>query len=212
MSLFYCPRSITPKTKVLLLNSPHNPTGKVFTKRELEGIAEIVKENPQLTVVSDEVYKFTIYNPIEEGDETAKGHYHFARFPGKTFALILGILFNNSILLGMWDRTITLSSCGKTFSVTGWQVGWMVGSPKYIKPVQDIIPCIQFCASTPVQQALTLALKQAELPYKGSERLVDVIQCANKSLKCEFLVTTSGCDSNFKRNAQRLRRDFSHLA
>ena len=76
-------RAITPKTKVLLLNSPHNPTGKVFTKKELEDIAEIVRENPNLTVVSDEVYKFTIYNPIEPGDETAVGHYHFARFPGQ---------------------------------------------------------------------------------------------------------------------------------
>jgi kynurenine--oxoglutarate transaminase/cysteine-S-conjugate beta-lyase/glutamine--phenylpyruvate transaminase len=70
----------------------------------------------------------------------------------------------------MWDRTITLSSCGKTFSVTGWQVGWMVGPSKYIRPVQEILPCVQFCVSTPVQHALTLALKQAEQPYETADR------------------------------------------
>ena len=67
----------------------------------------------------------------------------------------------------MWDRTITLSSCGKTFSVTGWQVGWMVGPQKYILPIQDIIPCVQFCASTPIQAALTIALPIAQQQYQG---------------------------------------------
>lgn len=67
----------------------------------------------------------------------------------------------------MWDRTITLSSCGKTFSVTGWQVGWMIGPAKYIIPVQDIIPCVQFCASTPIQSALTIALPTAQQQYLG---------------------------------------------
>ena len=142
-------RSITSKTKVILLNSPNNPTGKVFTKQEMELIAEIVETNPKLIVVSDEVYKFTVYNPLEAGDETSKGHYHFARLPG------------------MYDRTISLSSCGKTFSVTGWQVGWMIGPQKYIKPAQELLPCIQFCASTPIQHALTLALPMAERPYEG---------------------------------------------
>ena len=67
----------------------------------------------------------------------------------------------------MWDRTITLSSCGKTFSVTGWQVGWTVGPSKYIKPIQDLLPCVQFCASTPIQHALMCALQIAEKPYDG---------------------------------------------
>jgi aspartate/methionine/tyrosine aminotransferase len=67
----------------------------------------------------------------------------------------------------MWDRTITLSSCGKTFSITGWQAGWMIGPSKYIIPVHEMIPCVQFCASTPIQAALSLALPQATLPYEG---------------------------------------------
>ena len=132
-------RTITPRTKVLILNSPHNPTGKVFTRLEMETLASIVRRNPQITgninsftftllferiVISDEVYKFSVYNPIEEGDSTSIGHYHFARLPD------------------MWDRTITLSSCGKTFSVTGWQVGWMVGPSRFIRPVHDMLPVV----------------------------------------------------------------------
>ena len=101
--------AITEKTRVLLLNSPHNPTGKVFSLEELKIIANIVKKYPNLIVLSDEVYKYSVYDAFEPGDSTATGHYHFARLPG------------------MWNRTITLSSAGKTFSATGWQVGWMIG-------------------------------------------------------------------------------------
>jgi kynurenine--oxoglutarate transaminase/cysteine-S-conjugate beta-lyase/glutamine--phenylpyruvate transaminase len=145
--VFY--RAITPNTKVLILNSPHNPTGKVFTRLELEVIAAIVSRHPQLTVLSDEVYKYTIYNPLELGDSTAYGHTHFAALPD------------------MWERTITISSCGKTFSATGWQVGWMIASSKYILPVQEILPCVQFCTASPMQEALRLALPIAEQPYEG---------------------------------------------
>ena len=70
----------------------------------------------------------------------------------------------------MWDRTITLSSCGKTFSVTGWQVGWMIGPSKYIAPVHDLIPSIQFCTNTPIQQALTTVLSIADKPYRQYSR------------------------------------------
>jgi kynurenine--oxoglutarate transaminase/cysteine-S-conjugate beta-lyase/glutamine--phenylpyruvate transaminase len=141
--------AITSETKMLILNSPHNPTGKVFTLAEMEAIAEIVRAHPNLIVISDEVYKFSVYNPLEEGDSSSIGHYHFSRLPG------------------MFDRTITLSSCGKTFSCTGWQVGWIVGPSKYIKPIQELLPCVQFCASTPIQHALTSALQIAEKPYLG---------------------------------------------
>lgn len=142
-------KAITPQTKILILNSPHNPTGKVFTLAEMEAIAEIVRAHPKLIVISDEVYKFSVYNPMEHGDSTSIGHYHFARLPG------------------MFDRTITLSSCGKTFSVTGWQAGWTVGPAKFVRPMQELLPCVQFCASTPIQHALTTALPLAEQPYEG---------------------------------------------
>ena len=74
--------AINEKTRILILNSPHNPTGKVFTLHEMQQIADIVREYPRLVVLSDEVYKFSIYDPLEEGDSFAKGHYHFARLPG----------------------------------------------------------------------------------------------------------------------------------
>ena len=69
---------------MILLNSPHNPTGKVFSLAELEAIAEVVRENPGVTVISDEVYKYTIYAPKEPGDGLGSptGHYHFSRLPG----------------------------------------------------------------------------------------------------------------------------------
>lgn len=101
--------------------------GKVFTLAELEGIADIVRRHPHVTVVSDEVYKYTVYHPLEAGDPTSQGHYHFARLPG------------------MWDRTVTISSCGKTFSVTGWQVGWVLAAERYIAPSEFSLPtdCIE---------------------------------------------------------------------
>lgn len=75
---------VTPKTKVLILNSPHNPTGKVFSLAELQAIAQVVRENPHMTVISDEVYKYTIYDAHEAGDGEGSpvGHHHFARLPG----------------------------------------------------------------------------------------------------------------------------------
>ena len=142
-------KAITEKTKVLILNSPHNPTGKVFTLQELEAIAQVVRDNPQIIVLSDEVYKFSVYSALGKGDSSAEGHYHFAR------------------IKDMFDRTITLSSCGKTFSVTGWQVGWAVGPARYVQQMQEMLPCLQFCSSTPIQHALTTALQVADLPYKG---------------------------------------------
>ena len=68
-------RSITEKTKILILNTPHNPTGKVFTLKELSAIAEIVKMFPKIIVLADEVYKFTVYDPLEEGDPSARGNH-----------------------------------------------------------------------------------------------------------------------------------------
>ena len=102
---------VSPKTKAIILNSPHNPTGKIFSRSEMEVIAESLDlAGPECVVLSDEVYKFIIHAPPKEinaGDSPlCPGHTHFASLPG------------------MWDRTITISSAGKTFSATGWQVGW----------------------------------------------------------------------------------------
>lgn len=104
--------AITPKTKVLLLNTPHNPLGKVFSFVELEAIAEIVRRNPQLTVVTDEVYDFLLHKDATKAPR-------FATLPG------------------MWERTITLGSAGKMFSCTGWKIGWAIGPAHLTKALQQ---------------------------------------------------------------------------
>ncbi|EKX31760.1 hypothetical protein GUITHDRAFT_159025 [Guillardia theta CCMP2712] len=137
---------VSKKTRIIVLNSPHNPTGKVFSLAEMEALAEIVRKHERIVVISDEVYKDTL---------GSAGHVHFARLPG------------------MWDRTLTISSAGKTFSVTGWQVGWIIGPSRYLRDIQVLLPFIQFCAATPMQDALVQVLKQADQPYEGERNYYD---------------------------------------
>lgn len=167
-------QAISSKTRAIILNSPHNPTGKIFTRSEMESIANAIttKANSDCVVLSDEVYKYIVHAPPkeemeeEEGASIAdcttnsksserrptalcQGHVHFATLPG------------------MWDRTITISSAGKTFSATGWQVGWAVGPKHLIAPIHQLLPYVQFCASTVIQEALARTLPKADLPYEG---------------------------------------------
>ena len=135
-------RAVTPRTKLLVLNSPHNPTGTAFSADEMAAIAAVVRTQPGMLVISDEVYKYTVY---AEG----RAHEHFAALPG------------------MFDRTVTLSSAGKTFSITGWQTGWCVGPERLIRPIQLLLPFVQFCVSTPVQNALSRVLTLADGSYEG---------------------------------------------
>ncbi|KAG7353561.1 aminotransferase [Nitzschia inconspicua] len=145
---------VSPKTKAIILNSPHNPTGKVFTRSEMETIAESLDlAGPACVVLSDEVYKYIVHAPPKEqftsDSPLCAGHTHFASLPG------------------MWDRTITISSAGKTFSATGWQVGWCIGPRRLIGPIHQLLPYVQFCASTVIQEALARSLPRADEPYEG---------------------------------------------
>ena len=70
-------------------------------------------------------------------------------------------------LPGMWDRTVTISSAGKTFSVTGWQVGWVLGPRSVIQEIQIALPYMQFCAATPMQEGMARAIEKADEPYLG---------------------------------------------
>jgi kynurenine--oxoglutarate transaminase/cysteine-S-conjugate beta-lyase/glutamine--phenylpyruvate transaminase len=135
--------AITPKTKILLLNTPHNPTGKMFTREELEGIASVVQGHSQLLVISDEVYEHIVFDPENVP------HVSMASIPG------------------MFDKTLTLSSSGKTFSCTGWKVGWAVGPPNLVKAVTAVQQWVNFSAPTPNQDAIAQALVQAREPYNG---------------------------------------------
>jgi len=152
--------AISPRTRAIILNSPHNPTGKVFTLDEMECIAHAVSNlaPPDCVVLSDEVYKYIVHSPPKESKTrqtdykpalVCPGHVHFASLPG------------------MWERSITISSAGKTFSATGWQVGWSIGPPHLIAPIHQLLPYVQFCASTVIQEALARALPRADLPYEG---------------------------------------------
>ena len=92
--------AVTPRTRLILLNTPHNPTGKVFDRAELDAIAAVAQEH-DLLVVADEVYEHLTFDGIE--------HVPIATLPG------------------MWERTVTIGSAGKSFSFTGWKVGWATG-------------------------------------------------------------------------------------
>ncbi|TKR80742.1 hypothetical protein L596_014762 [Steinernema carpocapsae] len=124
---------ITEKTKMIVLNNPHNPTGKLFTREELQTIADLAEKN-DLLVVADEVYEFHVY----KGHEMIK----FASLPG------------------MYNRTITIGSAGKAFSVTGWKLGWAMGPPELLTPLKAIHQNCVFTCSTPTQEALAEAFEK----------------------------------------------------
>jgi len=146
--------AIGPQTAVVIVNTPHNPSGLALSRDELEAIADVVRENPHVSVISDEVYKYMIFDPPDISAEDSvedlpTGHVHFAALPG------------------MWDRTLTVSSAGKTFGVTGWQIGWIVGARHWLEPIHRYMPNMQFCAPTLMQRALRSVLDLASEPYRG---------------------------------------------
>ncbi|MGD9790507.1 MAG: aminotransferase class I/II-fold pyridoxal phosphate-dependent enzyme [Phycisphaerales bacterium] len=125
-------RAIGPKTRAILINTPHNPTGKVFTQIELESIARLCVEH-DLLAFTDEVYEHLIY---DEGAE----HVPIA------------------ILDGMRERTVTMSSLGKSFSLTGWKIGWVVATPRLTAGVRAAHQFLTYGAATPLQYAAAVAL------------------------------------------------------
>jgi aspartate/methionine/tyrosine aminotransferase len=123
-----------PRTKAILLNTPHNPTGKVFTRAELEQIAEVC-ERHDLLVIADEVYDQMVFDDQQ--------HIPLATLPG------------------MWQRTLTINSTGKTFSLTGWKIGYAVGPAHLIAAVRAAHQWVTFATATPLQEAMAAALEDA---------------------------------------------------
>ena len=162
--------SITPKTKIMLLNTPHNPTGKVFTREELMEVAEILKRHPHVTAVCDEVYEKLVYD--------GKTHIRLASLPD------------------MWDRTVTVSSVGKTFSCTGWKVGWAYGPAHLIKPITLANQWIQYCVSTPASRAIVEILKKSDSEYKGFATYYDFIRNEYERKRNDLVGTLT--DANLK--------------
>jgi len=132
---------LSERTRVLVLNAPHNPTGKVFSKAELEAIAAVLERFPRVVVISDEVYEHLVYDGRE--------HVHPASLPS------------------LWPRTVTVSSSGKTFSITGWKIGWCVGPAPIVRHVMQLNAWVQFSVPTPTQAAVATILTEAEKPYKS---------------------------------------------
>jgi aspartate/methionine/tyrosine aminotransferase len=131
-------KAFTPKTRAILLNTPHNPTGKVYSRAELESIAQLCVEHDAI-VFSDEVYERLVF----EGE-----HISIAT------------------LEGMADRTVTLSSLGKTFSLTGWKVGWAIASPELTKGIRAAHQFITFATATPLQYGAAAALRAGDSYYQ----------------------------------------------
>jgi N-succinyldiaminopimelate aminotransferase len=123
--------AFTPRTKALLINSPHNPTGVVLSRAELAEIARLAVAH-DVVVICDEVYEHLVFDEAE--------HVPLATFPG------------------MRERTLRISSAGKTFSVTGWKIGWAMGTPDLINEVTAIKQFLTYASGAPFQPAVAMAL------------------------------------------------------
>lgn len=130
----YCPgdleRAISPKTRLVLLNTPHNPTGKVYSRAELEHIARLCIEH-DLIAVTDEVYEHLVYDAP---------HISLAELPG------------------MRERCVVISSAGKTFSLTGWKIGWTCAPASLTRALRAAHQFITFATATPLQHGVAFAL------------------------------------------------------
>jgi len=132
--------AITPRTKVLLLNTPHNPTGKVFSTAEMADVAAVAREH-DLIVVTDEVYEHLVF--------AGATHVPMATLPG------------------MAERTLTISSGGKTFNTTGWKVGWATGPAPLVAAVRGAKQFLTYTSGGPFQPAIAVGLGLDDAFFAG---------------------------------------------
>ncbi len=175
--------AFTERTRLLIINTPQNPVGKVLSRTELEKIAALVQKHNVL-VLSDEVYEWMVY---PDPNRTVE-HTRIATLPG------------------MWERTITLGSAGKTFSVTGWKIGWAIASQPIAQAIFAGHQWIPFAVSTPMQEAVAVALEQvAERNYfqwlsqmyqQKRDRLLSVLSSVGLQPTCPdgsyFIIVQTG--------------------
>ncbi|CAM6093017.1 unnamed protein product [Calypogeia fissa] len=129
--------AFSSKTRAIIVNTPHNPTGKVFSRKELELIAKLCKEH-NVIAITDEVYDKLV-------------------FKGEHISL--------ASLEGMYERTVTLNSLGKTFSLTGWKIGWAIAPPDLSYGVRQAHSYLTFATATPFQWGAVAALKAPDSYY-----------------------------------------------
>ncbi len=128
-------RAITPRSKAIIVNSPGNPSGKVFCRQELESMAAIAQQH-DLFVFTDEIYEYFLYD--------GRTHVSLASLPG------------------MADRTITIGGYSKTFSITGWRIGYSVAAAQWAQAIGAMNDLLYVCAPTPLQAGVTVGIE--ELP------------------------------------------------
>jgi N-succinyldiaminopimelate aminotransferase len=131
--------AVTDRTRTILLNTPHNPTGAMLGREELQAVADVALEH-DLVVVTDEVYEHLVFD--------GRRHVPLCTLPG------------------MWDRTVTISSAGKTFSFTGWKVGWVTGPAELVNIVLAAKQWLTFTNAAPLQPAVAHALTQEAAFYE----------------------------------------------
>ncbi|HEY5183925.1 MAG TPA: pyridoxal phosphate-dependent aminotransferase [Actinomycetes bacterium] len=134
-------RAITPRTRLILLNTPHNPTGAVLSLEELSAVARLAVEH-DLAVVSDEVYEHMAF-------EDDRPHVPIATLPG------------------MRERTLTISSAGKTFSFTGWKVGWATGPQHLVGAMLGVKQFLTYTSGAPFQPAVAVGLALPDAYFHG---------------------------------------------
>jgi N-succinyldiaminopimelate aminotransferase len=137
-------KAFNPRTRAIIVNTPHNPTGKVYSRAELTVIAELCREHDAIAI-TDEVYEHIVYD--------GAAHTRLAMLPG------------------MSERTLTISSLGKTFSVTGWKVGWAVGPEPLVTAINRAHQFITFAVAAPLQAAVATALDQPEVFYSNLQAM-----------------------------------------
>jgi aminotransferase len=133
-------RAFTSRTRAIIFNTPNNPTGKVFTRRELEIIAELCQRHDVLAI-TDEIYEHMVYDGLR--------HIPIATLPG------------------MWDRTVTISGVSKSYSVTGWRIGYTISSPAVADGIRRAHDFITVGAPAPLQEAAVTALNLPMAYYDG---------------------------------------------
>jgi len=131
--------AITPKTKGIIICTPNNPTGKVFSRDELEYIASLAKQH-DLFIITDEIYEYVTYPGFE--------HLSIASLPD------------------CFDRTLTISGFSKTYNMTGWRLGYAIGRADIIEKMSLLNDYLYVCASTPMQYAVIEALKLPQNYYQ----------------------------------------------
>ncbi|MDT0213761.1 pyridoxal phosphate-dependent aminotransferase [Rothia sp. ARF10] len=138
--------AFSSRTRLVLLNTPHNPTGKVFTRAELDLICALAREH-DAWIVTDEVYEHLVFDGVE--------HVPVATLPG------------------MRERTLTISSAGKTFSTTGWKVGWVTGPAEAVAAVRTVKQFLTYVGSGPFQPAVAVGLGLPDDVYAGLSRSLE---------------------------------------